>query len=82
MPPGEDSATGEEDEDDDGNEGAISAANPMTALVMWLSGGLNEYNKLLEANPTTTKIVTSGVIGALGDIFSQYLEGNGKQENP
>ena len=47
---------------------------------MWLSGGLDKYNSMLEANPTTTRIVTSGVIGALGDLFSQHLESKGKKE--
>lgn len=80
VPPGEDNSLGEDEGDDNEGEGAVTAANPMTALAMWLSGGLSEYNKLLETNPTTTKIVTSGVIGALGDLFSQVLEGKYKNE--
>ena len=42
VPPGNDDATREEEGDDnEGNEGAVTAASPMSALAMWLSSGLD-----------------------------------------
>lgn len=79
-PPGDDKSAGEDEGDEEGNEGAVTSATPLTAIAMWLQGGLDKYNSMLEANPMTTRIVTSGVIGALGDLFSQNLESKGKNK--
>lgn len=71
TPPSDDSdaMAGEDDSERQGG------ANPLTALGIWLTGGIDKYNALLEKHPVATKLITSGVLGGLGDIVSQKLSG-------
>ena len=39
-----------------------------------------KYNALLKSRPLSTKIVTSGVISAIGDLISQNIENHMKQQ--
>lgn len=57
--------------EDDGDK--QKAANQLASLGLWLSGGIDKYNALLEKNPLVTKIATSGILGGLGDIVSQKI---------
>jgi hypothetical protein len=60
---------------EDGGEGdkGMNGKSPLTALGLWLTGGLDKYNALLQKKPHTTKIITAAVIGGLGDIVSQRI---------
>lgn len=64
--------------DAEGDEGGMKGGNPLTALGLWLSAGADKYNALLEKHPAMTKVITSGVIGGLGDIVSQKISGTDK----
>jgi hypothetical protein len=49
------------------NEGVAKKSD----LVVFLTNTLNSYSELLEKHPYRTKVISSGIIGALGDILIQ-----------
>jgi hypothetical protein len=52
----------------------ISSPRRVTLLKLRAGSNLLEaYNAKLEANPWTTKIVTSGIISAIGDLVVQLI---------
>ena len=73
MPPTPPKDNDGTDEDDERGDGGLEGGNQLASLGLWLSAGADKYNALLEKHPMTTKIVTSGVIGGLGDIVSQKI---------
>lgn len=45
-----------------------------SGFILFLSQLLDQYSGLLKRNPYTTKIITSGIVGSLGDILIQNWE--------
>lgn len=56
--------------------GTILAASP--APLAFASSLLQMYEKVLVASPWTTKIISSAVIGGLGDVLIQWVENKKK----
>jgi hypothetical protein len=50
-------------------------------MILLLKSLLDSYGKLLEKSPIKTKIVTSAIIGALGDSIIQIYESTKKKKN-
>jgi hypothetical protein len=68
---------GEVDDNDD-NRKLLKSSN---GLLIFLTSLLENYSDALEKYPYPTKIITSGMVGGLGDFLIQNLQNRGTKRN-